>query len=361
MKLRNNSTVTFLIPLFILGQFFCLLPAFASANKETRHDSCCHEGKGCKMFFHTGFGDDIYHTHKAGEWMFDYKYMHMEMNGLRDGTKDVPLRDVIPMSGTKYGFMMAPTKMTMDMHMFMAMYGATDQLTVMAMVPYVENMMDMLMNMGMRDRPEPPMRTSGLSDIELRGIYKVTECLNASLGLSLPTGSIKEEFNTMRMRFRDPYDMQLGSGTFDLKPALTYNALSKDANWNWGAQAQYNLHNGKNKYDYSLGDNVKLTCWLQRALGNFTPWLRLAYNNTGAIRGQDPEIQKLLDPVMGAPTPDADTGNYGGQRLDGLVGLGYTMGRFSFGVEGGMPFYQNLNGLQMEAKWVLTANIKVTF
>lgn len=29
------------------------------------------------------------HMHKKGEWMLGYRYMHMEMDGLRDGTSNV--------------------------------------------------------------------------------------------------------------------------------------------------------------------------------------------------------------------------------------------------------------------------------
>ena len=167
----------------------------------------------------------------------------------------------------------------------------------------------------------------------------------------------------MRKVYRAPYDMQLGSGTYDLKPALTYSALSDDAKWNWGAQAMYTYHIDKNKNDYSLGDNFKATGWLQRAFGPLSSWVRLAYNDTGRIKGQDPEIDKLIHPVMGmgmgAPTPDADPNNYGGQRLDGLIGLSLQKGSLSFGVEGGVPLYQYLNGLQMKTTWIAQCRCSV--
>jgi nitrous oxide reductase accessory protein NosL len=322
-----------------------------------------HMGSGAQMIFNPAFGDDIYHTHPAGMWMVGYRYMHTDMGGLRAGTANVPVTDVIPMKGTRYGYMMAPTGMTMDMHMLMVMYGLTDRLTLMGMVNYQDNAMDMLMNMGMGkgNRPEPTMRTSGLGDTELRGIYRITDHLVGSLGIGIPTGNITQEFTTMGMKFRAPYDMQLGSGTVDIKPALTCNVLSDDAAWNWGGQVAYTNHLGRNDAGYSLGDTVKVTGWLQRALGPASVWLRLAYGNTGRIKGRDGEIQKLLDPVMGASTPDADPGNYGGQRLDGLVGVSYARGPVSVGVEGGVPLYQDLNGLQLETNWFLTAGFQVMF
>jgi nitrous oxide reductase accessory protein NosL len=329
--------------------------------KDAHHAHAGHMAPGSQMMSSPGFGDDIYHTHPAGMWMVNYKFMHMDMRGLRDGTTDVSMRKVIPMMGTKYGYMMAPTEMTMDMHMLMVMYGITDNLTVMAMANYQINEMDMVMNMGMGNKREPVMRTSGLGDTEVRGIYKINKHFTGSLGLSLPTGDIEKEFETMGMTFRDPYDMQLGSGSYDLKPAITYSSLSDDGKWNWGAQAMYTWHTDKNDNGWSYGDSLKVTGWLQRAFGPASAWLRMAYSDTGRIRGEDDEIEKLLDPMMGAPTPDADPSNYGGQRLDGMLGLSFPNGPVSIGVEGGVPLYQNLNGLQLETQWFLSASIQIMF
>ncbi len=356
------------------GELTTFAKAMKSAEEEVgggtsathKHSHAGHDmGPGAQMLYNPGFGDDIYHVHPAGMWMVNYKYMHMDMSGLRDGTTNVAQSDVGFMRNKPYNYMMIPTGMTMDMHMFMVMYGVTDRLTLMAMTNYQHNEMKMLMDMGPGKMisGEPPMRTSGLGDTELRGIYKINKYLIGSLGLSLPTGSIEEDFETMHMRFRAPYDMQLGSGTYDLKPALTYNGLSDDGKWNWGGQAMYTIRLGKNDNDWSFGDNFKLTGWLQRALGPFTSWVRLAYNNTGRISGEDPQIRMLNHPAkgMGAPMPDADPNNYGGQRLDGLIGLSFTKGSLSLGVEGGIPFYQDLNGLQLKTKWVINAGIQVMF
>jgi nitrous oxide reductase accessory protein NosL len=331
------------------------------------HDMCHMDmGPGAQMLFNPAFGDHIYHTHPARMWMVSYEFMHMGMRGLRTGTTDVSTGSVgYNRPGLPYNYMMIPTSMTMDMHMVMVMYGITDRLTVMAMPNYQINSMKMLMDMGpgRMITTEPPMTIRGFGDTELRGMYKINKWLVGSLGLSLPTGDIGKTFVTMRRTYRAPYDMQLGSGTYDLKPALTYNGFSGDEKWNWGAQAQYTWHTAKNNNGWRFGDNFKLTSWLQRAFGPATSWLRLAYNDTGRIKGQDPAIQLLLDPRMkvGAPMPDADPNNYGGQRLDGLIGVSYQKGCVSFGVEGGIPLYQDLNGLQLKTSWLLNAGLQVMF
>jgi hypothetical protein len=322
-------------------------------------------GPGANMLFNPGFGDDIYQVHPAGMWMVNYKFMHMNMSGLRSGSSDIDQDKIGYMRGRPYNYMMIPTGMTMDMHMMMVMYGITDRLTMMVMAGYLENKMDMLMDMGMGKmiNREPPMRISGYGDTELRGIYRIGNNLVGSIGLSLPTGSINNTIKMMGKEYRAPYDMQLGSGTYDLKPALTYTNLSADAKWNWGAQVGCSYHIGNNENDYSLGDSLKATGWLQRAFGPAVSWLRLAYSNTGHIRGKDAEIDKLNNPATGtgAPMPDADPAFYGGQRTDAMFGVSFTKGRFSIGIEGGAPLYQYLNGLQMKTTWFLNSGLQVMF
>ncbi len=51
------------------------------------------------------------HTHLAGEWMIGYKFMFMRMDGNRDGTDRKTVSDVLQ------DFPVAPTEMTMAMHM----------------------------------------------------------------------------------------------------------------------------------------------------------------------------------------------------------------------------------------------------
>jgi len=330
------------------------------------HDHSSHHaghdmGPGALLTFSPAFGDMVYHLHPAGTWMANFRFMRMDMNGLRDGTTDVPVEKVSPVGSSPYGYMMTPTEMTMDMYMLMVMYGVTERLTISAMGSYQYNKMDMLMNMGMGNVAQPPMRTEGVGDTEVAASYGIARNLVGTLAVSIPTGSIDHKTTMMGMEFRAPYDMQTGSGTFDLKPSLTYNALNRDSAWNWGAQGTYVWRMGKNGNDYSLGNVFKATGWLQRAFGPAASWLRLAYGDTGRIKGSDPEIDKILDPVMGAPTPDAVPGNYGGQRLDAFLGMSFGYGPVSLGVEGGVPLYQNLNGLQLKTDWLLTVGVQAMF
>lgn len=360
-------------------------------------------GLGAQMLFNPAFGDQIYHTHPAGMWMVNYKFMRMSTKGYLDGSSSVRANDIgytdtsssssdtggsmssmsvksAAMGGDmgggdtgsmdsgsmdsgspkpkKYNYMMIPTSMTMDMHMVMAMYGVTDRVTLMGMTGYVYNKMNMLMDMGMGSSKSAPMSTGGLGDTELRAMYKINDLLVGSLGLSLPTGSIKETIDSMGDEYRAPYDMQLGSGTYDLKPAITYTDLSADGLWNWGTQLQYTAHTGHNGADYTLGDNFKATGWVQRAFGPATAWGRLAYNDTDHIHGHDEAIDETQ---AWSPMPDGDPHNYGGQKLDGMLGVSFTKGPFSFGVEAGMPIYQHLYGLQLKNDWSVNFAFQTMF
>ncbi|KJU82954.1 hypothetical protein MBAV_004851 [Candidatus Magnetobacterium bavaricum] len=41
--------------------------------------------------------------------------------------------------------------------------------------------------------------------------------------------------------------------------------------------------------------------------------------------------------------------------------MNFTRGPVSFGIEGGIPAYQRLNGLQMKTDWLITAAMQVMF
>ncbi|MGD8593111.1 MAG: hypothetical protein PVF82_09790, partial [Gammaproteobacteria bacterium] len=84
---------------------------------------------------HGPHGSHIHHQHGKGGFMFELRYMRMDMEGLLDGTDNVNTKDISgaqmsptgPMKDPRFPYMMAPTKMSMDMIMGMAMYGFTDR------------------------------------------------------------------------------------------------------------------------------------------------------------------------------------------------------------------------------------------
>src|SRR5438132_10495865 len=77
------------------------------------------------------------HTHPAGQIMFGYEFMFMDMNGHLSGTRDVSESEILKQ------FPSASTGMTVEEHMVEVMYAPTDNLTLMAMLPIKHIEMDM--------------------------------------------------------------------------------------------------------------------------------------------------------------------------------------------------------------------------
>jgi len=297
------------------------------------------------------------HAHGQGDWMFSYRAMRMDMEGNRDGTDRMSRAAVF-----NEGFMIAPTRMTMDMHMLGAMYGVSDDLTVMLMLPYLDVEMDHVTAMGAKFTT----RSDGLGDVSLGGLYTLGQWgvhqLNLNAGLSIPTGSIDEKDDTPAgVNQHLPYPMQLGSGTYDLLPGVTY--LGEAADLSWGAQALAVIRLGENDNDYTLGDRYRLTGWLAQA---WTPdWnasLRFDAQWWDDIDGRDSKLPAMLATVV----PTADPALRAGRRLDLLAGVSLTprTGVFRghrFAVEYGRPVYQHLDGPQLETDWMATLGWQALF
>ena len=292
------------------------------------------------------------HTHGKGEVMLSYRYMFMEMDGSRDGTDSISDAAVLEQ------FPITPTRMTMQMHMLGAMYAPTEDLTMMVMLPYVIKDMDHITRMGRRFSTH----SDGIGDIKLAGLYKFVDRnqqrLHFNLGVSFPTGSIEERDDTPAASDQIlPYPMQIGSGTFDLNPGITY--LGQGGNWSWGAQALGVIRLGENSNSYRLGNQLMLTGWGARKVADWVSLsLRMEGRTWGNIDGQDSRLNPNL-------VPTADPDRRGGTQIDLGFGVNFYLpkgnlkgGRFAF--EFKLPIYRDLDGPQLETDWQLTAGIQAS-
>ncbi len=290
------------------------------------------------------------HTHKEGEWMASYRYATMHMDGNRDGTSDISNAEVLS------NFMVTPTEMQMEMHMFGLMYGVSDRFTAMAMLPYIRKSMDHVTRSGAVFETE----SKGLGDIKLTGLYTIYERgphhWHINAGISLPTGEIDERDDTPAGNIRLPYPMQLGSGTYDLLPGVTYTALYD--HWSWGSQANAVMRLGENDNDYRLGHEYQLSLWGAHQLTEYASVsLRLDGRRWGDITGADPQ----LNPMM---VPTARTDLRGGERIDALAGINVVIPGLEdnrLALEFGTPVYQRLDGPQLETDYRLVAGWQLTF
>jgi hypothetical protein len=335
----------------------CLIGLMASAGLAQAHD----DWQGARADAHAPIGVMGDHVHKAGEWMVGYRYMPMHQEGLRDGSDSVSKQETYSSEAAGgYGYHNAPEDMDMAMHMVELMYAPTDYWTLMAMIPYVA--MDMSAELHSHGGAPPvpyDMESDGLGDVVLSALYRLTPVTSAhqaiaSLGLSVPTGSITEKDdmphgqNGAPVAMRLEYPMQLGSGTYDLKLGLTY--AGQGERWSWGGQGIATLRTGENDEDYTLGNRADLTGWI--AYG-WTPAvstsLRLAFATWGNIDGQDERISPTMSPA-------ADPRAQGGERTDVGVGANFyapegLLQGHRFGLEVLVPVAQRLDGPQLETDW----------
>ena len=312
------------------------------------------------------------HTHTKGDWMLSYRFMRMGMKDNRNGTSSLSPLDISGDFANTTGvgpatLRIVPTEMTTDMHMIGAMYAPTERLTLMAMANYLDRDMDHITFAG--GNPDLEIgrfttRAKGWGDTKLAALYQLTPNKNHSIvakaGVSLPTGSIKKRGDIINpmgavQNIRLPYAMQLGSGTYDFEPAITYTNAKGD--YRWGGQYSAQIRLGENSQDYSLGDKHKLSAWAgYQWTESFGSTLRITGEHEGKIDGNDSTIA--------GPVQTANSDNYGGKRVE--MGLGFTIKPFKtsdhiIAVEASVPVYQNLNGPQLERDYGLMARYSYSF
>jgi hypothetical protein len=309
----------------------------------------------------------VSHLHKKNQWMVSYRLMHMKMGSSLQGDKSVEDSKVLS------SYLMTGKSMQMDMHMLMAMYGISDRLTVMTMVNFSRQQMEMsgLSGSGMgthhhssTETGHMGTQTQGLADTKVSFLYGLLSDGKHSLifqaGLSLPTGSVrlKDGADGMYSGGLLPYCMQPGSGTWDLLPGISYGY--SNGSFSVGSQLMAVVRSGDNGLGYRLGNEVTLNQWAAWTWNShLSSSFRIEGISSGKIRGRTGS----LDPVM---EPSADPANYGGFRLNGFAGVNYFFSPAFFpdqnlGLEAGFPFYQNLNGIQNRNRFGLFASWSVLF
>ena len=282
------------------------------------------------------------HMHKMGEWMVSYRYMSMEMDGLLKGSDSV----APTMMATGFMTNMLPTEMTMDMHMFGTMYAISNKWTLMGMLNYLDNEMSM---------PMGKMDSSGLGDIKIAGLYDLAQWddgrrMHLKLGLNLPTGSIDEKHNGNILG----YGMQLGSGTYDFEPAITY--LAQTENYSYGAQLGGILRIGENDQDYTLGNRFEAALWGARKItDSLSASAKFDYSSQSEVDGAHKGLttmQKNMSPGNQASSQGRDITTFG-------LGLNYYfqnngLSGHRLAAEWETPIDQKVNGVQLELDSVWT-------
>lgn len=332
---------------------------------------------------HAPIGVMADHAHKQGEIMLSARYMRMQMSESQIGT-DLASPETIatnipnvfagaPMQPPT--LRIVPTHMSTDMYMVGAMYAPADWITLMVMGSYVEREMDHITfagPAGVNVQGNFTTRTSDLGDTTVGAIFPLLgvtdpketkrDELNVRAAAGLPTGTNQEVDAILTpmgtgQTVRLPYPMQIGSGTFDLKPAVTYKGWRGKVSF--GAQYAGVIRTGTNDEGYQLGDVHEATAWVSYRAAQ---WLSLS----GRIKGRTTGQIDGIDPLIVGPVQTANPDFQGGERVDLIAGVNFvsTHGALAghrLGIELGAPVYQDLNGPQLAGDWMLTIGWQKAF
>ncbi len=302
--------------------------------------------------------DSIAFNNWSDRWSLGYHYVRMKFDDYLDGT------DHVSYSKLQNLYAIVPKEIIQEMHMTDITYQASNNLNLSVLVPYIRQETDHISRISGFERFM--IRTSGIGDITLSASYllrfKDNHHFMPNLGVSLPIGSIDKKGDTPSPGIRNqlPYTMQLGSGTFDPIFGFRYNGHS--GRIFWGASIQSKIHIGRNKRDYSLGDNLLLAAWIRSRL--FFEWLepsvKIIAHISSTIDGHDSDL-----PMPGL-VPVATPSFFGGEKVLVLPGLkinfqnGILKG-CTLDAEGGLPVYQSTNGPFPSEEWRLSIGFNWNF
>lgn len=307
---------------------------------------------------------------RAGDVMVGYRYMYgIQSGGMLNGTEPASDASIVAHGcvGQKCSFV--PQRMAMNMHMLNLMYAPTDWLTLMLMPQFVAMDMDLRQLEGApppapgthQHGSIPHHATGGVGDT---GLYAQTRLyddahnhVHLTLGLSAPSGDVSQKVHGGSQFIH--YGMQLGSGTWDFQPSITYTGQLD--RWFWGGQIGGTKRlEARNDSGFSYGDIFQSTAW---GGYNLLDWVsatvRGMYTVQGGIHGQYNGPQDATGP-MDFPY------NYGGRFWDVGFGLNAAVpeGTFQgnrFGVEWLQPVQTDVNGYQVERSGSLFATWNLAF
>lgn len=314
---------------------------------------------------------------QAGDFMIEYRYMfHSQSEPMLRGSHPVNDVTIVTRGCGTYSCTQVATDHTMAMHMLDLMYAPTDWLNLMLMPMFVDMSMDVRRLPTLTGPNVPPpypeqhvhggeQDSGGVGDTVMAAFVELLDDpghhLHLSLGLSAPTGSTRLKFR--RSHQIGPtfmhYSMQLGSGTWDFRPSLTY-AGQYDV-FNWGGQLN-GIHRLEDRNDsgYVLGDELQAMAWGGYTMNHWlTASVRGVYTTQGAIRGE-------FRPRIPISQPMDVPGNYGGSYWDVGFGLSAEVSSGNFqgsrlGVEWLQPVAEDVNGFQLERDGSLFATFTMHF
>ena len=154
--------------------------------------------------------------------------------------------------------------------------------------------------------------------------------------------------------------MQLGSGTYDLMPGLTY--LVKQQDYSYGVQAIATIRTG-NDQGYRLGNRLDTSIWVAKPISYSTSLsVRISAQAWADIHGVDSKTSQTLSPMGMGPFPSVPTAQpnlRSGRRVNLALGVNYLVQSGSakghrLALEISTPLQEHLDGPQLKTEWDLS-------
>jgi hypothetical protein len=318
------------------------------------------------------------HMHKAGGFMVGYRYGGTFADGdVLRGTGFADDNEIAVKGCSPHRCTMKPSEMTMNMHMLDIMYAPTNWMTLMVMPMWMSHDMTMvpLQTSGHGGHEEEhgaehggghgghagphSHGVEGWGDTIFGPELKIADGpgyhLQFSPMFSAPTGRVDFKPGGVFTH----YGMQLGSGTWDFWPSITYTGRADRLTW--GAQVLGVIRmEEENESGYRLGDTLQATAW---GSYRFADWIsasvRGLYTEQGEIEGH------YNGPHNHSSPPDLQF-NYGGQFFDigfgvNTVVTGGALKGLRLSAEWLQPIEDNPNGYQLEREGTIWANASMAF
>ncbi len=196
----------------------------------------------------------------VGRFGVSVRYSQTEWDEQRDGTDDLSSEELF-----SRGYQLAATNLEEQRIELDLVYGLDDRWTLYGTVPFIDRELEYDIDTG----GSAVSDNSGIGDVILGGRYTARandqELLSYFVGLGLPTGSHDERGNYAGdSNAYLPFNLQLGSGTFDLHPGVSYVRMLDT--WSVGVRGEAQVHLERNSDNWAVGDTFQLNAWAAKAL-----------------------------------------------------------------------------------------------
>jgi len=231
-------------------------------------------------------------------------------------------------------------------------YGASDNFSFTVILPFVFQREEINF-----DDEVNTYTNSGIGDVSIWGNYKNEPTgrffLSASLGIKLPTGSTNQKDENTGISL--PFSFQTGSGSVDFGSVvfLKYGLDAKKF-YHLLAQLSIKINTRGNRFEahpnYLFGNVYQGTLLIDRTVISGIGILNLSVGGNYQVREKD-----VFDGGF-------ENQNSGGSWINAVaVGTIAFSPKFNLSVNGFIPIYRDLNGLQLTTSWMATIGLGYVF